>query len=43
MMFSYGDRVRDAELARRREMLKGSGRVVRTRRGAWFRNPRRTR
>ena len=31
MMFSYSDRVRDAELARQREVLKGSGRVVRTR------------
>lgn len=43
MMFSYNDRVRDAELALRRDLLKGSGRVVRTRRGAWFRNPRRPR
>jgi hypothetical protein len=43
MMFSYGDRAREAELAYRREMQRTSGRVVRSRRGAWFRNPRRPR
>jgi hypothetical protein len=43
MMFSYSDRMRDAERAYQRALLKASGRVTRTRRGARFGIPRRPR
>jgi hypothetical protein len=39
----YSNPALEAELAYRREVLKAAGRGTRTRRGAWFRNPRRAR